>query len=207
MAANQAATVDAPTTGRRAWRTLPPPSVHRVTSGDSNSIRALTSPPVEAAKNRSVTSRCLERSVGKRGRRARTCSRARCAACRTAASDRSTASAISAWLKSKTSLSTNTARSSGLSVSSTTSIAIDTDSASVTASAASPPVRMGSGSHGPTYVSRLYRVERSRSSARFDTIRVRYALGSATCERSAADHLIQASWTASSASAAVPRKR
>lgn len=83
-------------------------------------------------------------------RAARTCSRARCAASRTAASERSTASAISARLKSKTSFSTNTARSSGLSVSSTTSMAIDTDSASVTASAASWPVNMGSGSHGPT---------------------------------------------------------
>ena len=108
------------------------------------------SPPVAAAKNRSVTSRCRDRSAAKRGRRARTCSRARCAACRTAVSDRSTASAISAWLKSKTSFSTNTARSSGLSVSSTTSIAIDTDSASVTVSAVSASVRMGSGSHGPT---------------------------------------------------------
>lgn len=69
--------------------------------------------------------------------------------------ERSTASAISAWLKPKASFSTNTARSSGLSVSSTTSMAIDTDSASVTVSAVSavptvsPLVRMGSGSHGP----------------------------------------------------------
>jgi hypothetical protein len=108
------------------------------------------SPPVAAATNRSVASRCRVRSAVKRGRRARTCSRARCAACRTAASDRSTAAPISAVLKPNTSFNTNTARSSGLNVSSTTSIAIDTDSARVTVSVLSPPVRMGSGSQGPT---------------------------------------------------------
>ena len=54
------------------------------------------------------------------------------------ASAASTASAISAWLKPKTSFSTNTARSSGLSVSSTTSSAIDTESASVAVSGRVP---------------------------------------------------------------------
>jgi len=61
MAANQDATVVAPTIGRRAWRTLPPPSVHSVTSGAGNSIRALTTPPVAALKNLSATSRCRDR--------------------------------------------------------------------------------------------------------------------------------------------------
>lgn len=79
------------------------------------------------------------RPAWKRGRRVRTCSRARCAAWRTVASDRSTASAISPWLKPNASFSTNTARSNGVSDSSTTSNAIDTDSA-VTALSSVPSV-------------------------------------------------------------------
>ena len=74
------ATLSTPMIGRIAWRTLPPPSVHSVTSGASSSISSLMSPPVMAAKNRSVASRFLTRSVSNRGRRAWTCSRARCAA-------------------------------------------------------------------------------------------------------------------------------
>ena len=144
--ANHLATCSAPLTGRIACRTLPPPSVHSVTSGASSCISVLMSPPRAAAKNRSVTSRCRARSVWNRGRRACTWLRARCAACRTVSSDRSTASAISAYWKPNASFSTNTARSSGLSDSSTTSSAIDTDSAS----ARRRSVMIGSGSHGPT---------------------------------------------------------
>ena len=106
-------------------------------------------------KNRDVISAETCGSTGSnRLRRDWTCSRARCAICRTAATERPTAAAISSWPKPNTSRSTNTARSSGLSVSSTTSIAIDTDSASTTSADASGPVSSGSGSHGPMYCSR-----------------------------------------------------
>ena len=36
--------------GRIAWRTLPPPSVHSVTSGASSSISSLMSPPVDGGE-------------------------------------------------------------------------------------------------------------------------------------------------------------
>ena len=61
------ATLSMPTIGRIAWRTLPPPSVHSVTSGASSSISSLMSPPVMAAKHRSVASRLLTRSVSNPG--------------------------------------------------------------------------------------------------------------------------------------------
>ncbi len=85
-----------------------------------------------------------------RGRRSATCVRARLAICRTAGSDFSTASAISAYGTSKTSRSTKTARSVGGRVSSTSSIAVDTLSARATSSATSAAVISGSGSHVPT---------------------------------------------------------
>jgi hypothetical protein len=74
-------------------------------------------------------------------------------------------------------------------------MAIDTDSAMSTSPEVSGRVRIGSGSHGPTQVSRWYRAKRSRSSAMFDAIPARYAFGLSTFERSAADHLNRASWT------------
>jgi hypothetical protein len=53
-------------------------------------------------------------------------------------------------------------------------MAIDTDSASATASAVSAyTVGIGSGSHGPTYVSRRRCADRSRSSARLEAILAR----------------------------------
>jgi hypothetical protein len=48
-------------------------------------------------------------------------------------------------------------------------MAIDTDSGSVV----SASVRIGSGSHGPMYVSRRRTADRSRSVATFATIRAR----------------------------------
>ena len=118
------------------------------------------SPPATAAKNRSVTSRWARWSASNRGCRACTCSRARWAICRTAASLRFSARATSATDIPNASRSTKTARSAGVSVSSTTSSASDTCSPSSAASSGSgacgaeatgaPPVRSGSGSHGPT---------------------------------------------------------
>ena len=55
--------------GRIACRTFPPPSVQSVTSGASSSISSLMSPPVVAAKNRSVTARFV--AVGLESRSAR----------------------------------------------------------------------------------------------------------------------------------------
>ena len=114
------------------------------------------------------------------------------------------ASAISSYGMSKTSRSTNTARSVGARVSSTVSIAIETLSASSTSSATSGLVSSGSGSHSPTYSSRLRDNVRSRLSAWRVTTRMRYARGSRTCERSTPAHRSQDSCTTSSASAADP---
>jgi hypothetical protein len=63
-------TLSAPAIGRRAAFTLPPPSLTSRTSGANVSSRAATSPPAQAAKNRSVTWRCVRASVSNRGRRA-----------------------------------------------------------------------------------------------------------------------------------------
>ena len=76
-----------------------------------------------ALRNRSMTASRSAAVTDARGWRSATCVRARLAICRTAGSDFSTASAISAYGTSKTSRSTNTARSVGVSVSSTVSIA------------------------------------------------------------------------------------
>ena len=107
---------------------------------------------MSAAWKRSTADCCSARLTATRGLRAATCSRARWAICRTAASLLPTASAISSYGVSKTSRSTKTARSAGPSVSSTVSIAIETLSASSTSSATSGLVSSGSGSHTPTYV-------------------------------------------------------
>lgn len=67
-------------------------------------------------------------------------------------------------------------------------------------------VTTGSGSHGPTYVSRRTRAERSWSSAIRATTRVSQPRGSSTSAAWRA-HLGHASATASSASAQIPVSR
>jgi hypothetical protein len=80
------------------------------------------------------------------------CRRARTASWRHAASERSTAFAISGNPNPNTSLSTKTARSNGLRRSRRRSAAIDTESASSADRAGSEygSVSSGSGNHGPT---------------------------------------------------------
>src|SRR4051812_5903316 len=158
IATRNRATLSAPGIGRRAALTCPPPSLVRTTPGERTATSASTSPPATAAKNCSVTSRWVRRSVSKRGRRAWTCSLARCANWRTATSERPRIPATSAAGSPNTSRSTNTARSTGESVSSPTSSAGDPSSPTSAASAGSGPggalptgaVTSGSGSHGPT---------------------------------------------------------
>lgn len=83
-------------------------------------------------------------------------------------------SAISVWAYPNTSWSTNTARSSGDSDSRTTSIASDTDSVrSAGSSAPVSSVTRGSGSHGPTYVSRRRLTTARRFRAWLTAIRTR----------------------------------
>ncbi len=123
---------------------------------------------------------------------------------RQAAGDRPRAWPTSSNVSPNTSCSTNAARSAGLSVSRTTSIAHDTVSARLTESAGSGAVSTGSGSHGPTYFSRRVRAERSVSSAIREVVVTSQPVRSRIASRSLPWSLIQASWTASSASARVP---
>ena len=84
-----------PVIGRRAAGARPPLSATAITSGARTSSSPCMSPVVTAFRNRSITSCCSVCDTCTRGRRAATCSRARCAICRTAALDFPTASAIS----------------------------------------------------------------------------------------------------------------
>ena len=68
-------------------------------------------------------------------------------------------------------------------------------------------VRSGSGSHGPTYVSRRARADVISFTARFVTVFTRYGTGDRTAPGSVADHRSQASCTMSSASATLPVMR
>ncbi len=187
---------------------LPPLSPTNCTSAASSSRNASTSPSRNASKNRAASSWRSRRSASKRGRPSSMCRRARTASCRHAASDRPTADATSGKPNPNTSRSTNTARSSGLSRSSSTSAAIDSESASSAERSGSSygSASSGSGNHGPTYCSRRTRAERSTSIEIRVTTADRKALAevgrvSDSSQRS------QASWTASSASATLPRIR
>jgi hypothetical protein len=94
------ATRSAPITGLRAALTLPPPSAIQLASGASIAISASTSPLAAVCRNCAVISALRCGSIGSRAapphlRRARTCSRARCAIWRTVTVGLPTASAIS----------------------------------------------------------------------------------------------------------------
>lgn len=65
----------------------------------------------------------------------------------------------------------------------------------------------GSGSHGPTSVSRRHWAEVNRSSARRVVTVVNHAGGRSIDAMSAVDHRSQASWQTSSASARLPSSR
>ena len=98
----------------------------------------------------------------------------------------------------------NAARSAGVSVSSRTRNAIETDSRRLAVSSAlsMASVGTGSGSHGPTYSSRLARADFSRSrQRRVTTVVIQARADSSSSGAEAA--LSQVSWTTSSASAAL----
>ncbi|SKU70795.1 Uncharacterised protein [Mycobacteroides abscessus subsp. abscessus] len=94
--AKMRASFPAPVSGRRAAPARPLPSAIQVASGARSAIRPSTSPVSVASRNCSAI-RVL--SLASRGsnrlRRACTCSRARCAICRTVVADLLTAPAIS----------------------------------------------------------------------------------------------------------------
>lgn len=145
----------------RAW-TFAPPSATLTASSVSSRISGSVSPLRAAARNSSTTFRAAAASTSVRGRCVARCCLARRWICWQLDSVRSRSSAISRCAYPNASRSTYTTRSLGVSRSIRVSIARETDSRCSAVSAGPSirsPARTGSGSHCPTYVSRLARAE------------------------------------------------
>ena len=148
-----AATAAAPRTSLAAPTRTAAPSERSTTSGSSNASRASSSPPREAARKASTTSRWRVWLPPLTAVPPCTRRRPRLASCLAAAGVRSTIGAISSKGRSNRSCSTNATRSAGESVSSTSSSASPIESASSASCSGSEPaawVAAGSGTSGPS---------------------------------------------------------
>ena len=203
------ATASAPRTTEASSGRALPPSERTTTSGSSTANSRSKSPSRAAARNASTTAHWPSRSVSGTGA-PRTRRRARLASCRAAAVDRPTIGAISSNGNANTSCRTNATRSAGVRASRTARSARPSESprsASCSGSIPSSGLTIGSGTCVSSGASRRVRRERSMFRHTRPTTVVSQPLRLSTSLVSVRLRRIQASCTASSASAREPSMR